>query len=224
MNPLISVDNTWALWAVIITGTMAAIWLEQSYKWAAKLSGPVLALLIAMVLSNTGIMPTDAPSYAFIGDFLVPLAIPLLLLRANLLQIAKETGWMFVAFHISVIGTIVGAAVATMLLRGKIESIGEVAGIMTASYSGGGVNFFAVRESFDVSENLTNPLLVADNFIMAGMFLALLAIAGSAWFQRHFPTPHSKGEDAKANERRRPSIGGPSRSGCWISPSLLPSP
>ena len=95
MNSLISADNTWALWAVIITGTMTAIWLEQSYKWATKLSGPVLALLIAMILSNTGVMPTDAPSYAFIGDFLVPLAIPLLLLKANLLKIAKETGGQF---------------------------------------------------------------------------------------------------------------------------------
>jgi uncharacterized membrane protein len=190
MQSLIGADNTWALWAVIITGTMVAIWLEQSYRWAAKLSGPVLALLIAMLLSNLGIMPTEAPSYAFVGDYLVPLAIPLLLLKANLLRIAKETGWMFVAFHISVVGTIIGAMLATLLLYGRVESIAGVAGIMTASYSGGAVNFFAVRESFQVSENLTNPLLVADNFIMAGMFLMLLAMAGSKWFLCHFPAPH----------------------------------
>ncbi|QEG33928.1 DUF819 family protein [Bythopirellula goksoeyrii] len=191
MNSLISPDNTWALWAVIIVGTTTAIWLEQSYKWAAKLSGPVLALVLAMVLSNIGVMPTEAPSYAFVGDFLVPLAIPLLLLRANLFQIAEQTGWMFVAFHISILGTVLGAALATVLLQGNIDHIAEIAGIMTASYSGGGVNFFAVRESFGVSENLTNPLLVADNFIMAGMILVLLAIAGSSWFRRYYPAPHS---------------------------------
>lgn len=191
MNSLISPENTWALWAVIIVGTTTAIWLEQSYKWAAKLSGPVLALLIAMVLSNVGVMPTDAPSYAFVGDFLVPLAIPLLLLRANVFRIVKQAGSMFVAFHLSVLGTVIGAMLAMVLLNGKIEQIAEIAGIMTASYSGGGVNFFAVRESFDVSENLTNPLLVADNFIMAGAIMVLLMIAGNAWFRRHFPTPHS---------------------------------
>ncbi|MHB8861578.1 MAG: DUF819 family protein [Pirellulaceae bacterium] len=191
MNSYISPDNTWALWAVILSGTMVAIWLEQSYRWAAKLSGPVLALVMAMLLSNAGIMPTDAPSYSFVGNYLVPLALPLLLLRANLGRIARETGRMFLVFHISVLGTIVGAALATLLLRGRIEKIAELAGIMTASYTGGSVNFFAVRESFGVSENLTNPLLVADNFIMAGMFLMLLAIAGNRWFRRHYSAPHS---------------------------------
>jgi uncharacterized membrane protein len=209
MNSFISADNTWALWAVIITGTMLAIWLEQSYKWVAKVSGPVLALLIAMILSNIGIMPTDAPTYAFVGDYLVPLAIPLLLLRANLLRIAKETGGMFIAFHLSVLGTVAGAALATVLLRGRIEHIADVAGIMTASYIGGAVNFFAVRESFQVSENLTNPLLVADNFVMASVLLVLLALAGSSWFQRRFPTSNSSttgGTDSgtKAAEHWRP--------------------
>ena len=44
---------------------------------------------------------------------------------------------------------------------------------MTGSYIGGGVNFIAIKDSYQVSENLTNPLLVADNFIMAGMILKL---------------------------------------------------
>ncbi len=188
MQALISSDNTWALWAVIIVGTGTAIWLEQSYRWAARISGPVLALVIAMVLSNGGVMPSDAPSYKFVSDYLVPLAIPLLLLCANLIKIASETGWMFVAFHISILGTILGALLATLILGGLIDSPAEVAGIMTGSYSGGSVNFFAVKESFKISENITNPLLVADNFIMAGMFILLLSIAGNRWFLRYFPS------------------------------------
>ncbi len=197
MTPVIPPENTWALWAVIVVGTATAIWLEQTYKWAAKISGPVLALVMAMILSNVGIMPTTAPSYDFVGDYLVPLAIPLLLMRANLLKIARETGWMFVAFHVSALGTILGALLATWLLHDRIESIASVAGIMTASYTGGGVNFFAVKESFDVSENLTNPLLVADNFIMAGMFVALLFIAGSRWALRYFRHPHTLAADGQ---------------------------
>src|SRR5690606_30602985 len=153
----IAPEDVWSLWAVIVVGTATAIWLEQTYRWAAKLSGPVLALVIAMTLSNTGVMPTEAPSYAFVGDFLVPLAIPLLMLRANLFRIARETGWMFVAFHISMLGTILGAALAVVLMQGKVEPVADIAGIMTASYIGGAINFFAVRESLSVSENITNP-------------------------------------------------------------------
>src|SRR5690606_12055053 len=117
MKSFIAPEDVWSLWAVIVVGTATAIWLEQTSRWAAKLSGPVLALVIAMTLSNTGVMPTEAPSYAFVGDFLVPLAIPLLMLRANLFRIARETGWMFVAFHISMLGTILGAALAVVLMQ-----------------------------------------------------------------------------------------------------------
>ncbi|MEX2114910.1 MAG: DUF819 family protein, partial [Pirellulales bacterium] len=67
----------------------------------------------------------------------------------------------------------------------------EVAAIMTGSYIGGGVNFFAVKQSYDVSENVTGPLLVADNFIMAGMFVTLLLICGSRWARRWYPHPHT---------------------------------
>ena len=118
MNSLIRADNTWALWAVIIVRHGLAIWLEQSYRWAAKISGPVLALVIAMVLSNMGIMPTRGAVLRFRGRLSGTAGDPLLLLRANLFRIARETGWMFVAFHISALGTMVGAAiVATLLLR-----------------------------------------------------------------------------------------------------------
>jgi uncharacterized membrane protein len=197
MNLAIDPQNTWAVWAVIIGGTCAAIWLERTYRWAAKISGPVLGLIIAMILANVGIMPADAPSYSFIGDYLVPLAIPLLLFRANLVKIARESGWMFLGFHLSAVGTIAGAALAVGLLRDRVPEVAQVAGIMTGSYVGGSVNFFAVKESFDVSENLTNPLLVADNFIMAGMFILLLFIAASRFFQRWFPPTLAASEDGE---------------------------
>jgi len=139
-----------------------------------------------MILSNTGVMPTEAPSYRFVSDYLVPLAIPLLLFRANLVKIVRETGWMFVAFHVSALGTIIGAALAVLLLQDQVPQPPQVAGIMTGSYIGGAVNFFAVKESFEISEHLTNPLLVADTFIMTSMFIVLLFIAASTFFQRRF--------------------------------------
>ena len=95
-----STDHT-TLWALIALGTALAIWLEQNFRWAAKLSAPVLALLIAMLLSNTRIVPAESPAYDFVGDWLVPLAIPLLLFRANIREIIRSGGRMVLVFHIS---------------------------------------------------------------------------------------------------------------------------
>ncbi len=168
MESLIRSDDTWTLWAVIAAGVAASIWLEQNFRWAARLSGPVVALCIAMLLANLRIMPAHAAVYDTVQDSLVPLALPLLLFRANLFHIVRSTGWLFVAFQIAAVGTVVGAITAALLLRDSVDEVPQVTAIMTASYIGGGVNFVAVARSYQMSENTTDPLLVADNFIMAG--------------------------------------------------------
>jgi uncharacterized membrane protein len=191
MNTLIAPENVWPVWALIVVGTAVCIYLEQTRRWAAKLSGPVLALLVGMLLSNLKIMPAGGTAYDVVEDYLVPVAIPLLLFRANVARILRETGPMLLAFHIASVGTVVGAFQAALVFRGSFPQVPEVAGIMTGSYVGGAVNFVAIKNSYGINENLTNPLLVADNFIMAGMFATLLVMAGSQFFRRHYPHPHS---------------------------------
>ena len=50
MGSLISAENTWALWAILVGIAALAIWLEQKYSWASKITGCVLALLGMMIL------------------------------------------------------------------------------------------------------------------------------------------------------------------------------
>jgi len=191
MDTLIASDDVWLLWAVIAGGVATSIYLEQKYSWAAKLSGPVLALCIAMLLANLRIMPPAASVYDTVQNDLVPLALPLLLFRANVFHIVRSTGWLLVAFHLASAGTVAGALAAATVLRDSVPDAAQAAGIMTASYIGGGVNFIAVANSYGTSGNITGPLLVADNFIMAGVFLLLLLFCRSKWMLRHFSHPHT---------------------------------
>ena len=206
METLIAADDHASLWALIAIGTAVAIWLEQTYRWAARLSGPVLALLIAMVLSNTRIVPTSSGAYDFVGDWLVPLAIPLLLFRANLREILGAGGRMFLVFHISAIGTLLGTVVAVLVLKGAMGSpdTEHAAGMMSASYMGGGVNFMAIKTSYDVPENTVSPLIVADNFVMAGMFIVLLAMGASPWMKKRFR--HGVGEEVNDSNAAGPTL------------------
>src|SRR6185295_10196628 len=108
MPSLIQPTDTWLLWSVIVCGVALSIWLEQTYTWAAKLSGPVIALCVAMLLANLRIMPPAAPVYDVVQDSIMPLALPLLLFRANVFHIVRTTGWLFLAFHLAALGTVVG--------------------------------------------------------------------------------------------------------------------
>ena len=117
MNTWITAQDAWPIWGILVSGVALCIYLEQSYRWAARLSGPVLALLGGMLLSNTRLMPGESPSYDIVESYLVPAAIPLLLFRANLFRIFRETGPMFAAFHVASLVTIIGAFVAAMVFR-----------------------------------------------------------------------------------------------------------
>ncbi len=193
MTTLIQPEDVWLLWTVILVGVAVSIWLEQTYTWAAKISGPVLALCIAMVLASARIMPAQAGVYDVVQNDLVPLALPLLLFRANVFHIFRSTGWLFVAFHLASLGTVIGALTAAAVLGNSVDQSPQIAGIMTASFSGGGVNFIAVAHSYGSSGNFSGPLLVADNFIMAAVFMALLLICRSQWARRWYPHPHTAG-------------------------------
>ena len=134
---LISPDNTWALMAITCGWVALSIWLEQTYAWASKVSGAIIALVGALLLTNFNIIPTHAPWFDdIIWGYVVPLAIPLLLLQCNVRKIWKESGRLLLLFLIGSVGTACAAVVAYTLLKGKIPYLEGVAAMMTGSYIG----------------------------------------------------------------------------------------
>lgn len=175
-----------------------SIW--KKYKWAAKVTGPVLALLGAILLSNIKVIPMESSSYDFIWEYVVPISLPLLLLKANLFKIFKSTGSMFGAFHISALGTVLGAFLAGLMFSTMIPYIAEVTGIMTGSYIGGGVNFIALTETFNPPNHLSSALIVADNLIMVAVFLILVAIPSMSFFRKHFKSEYKEEKQKNIRE------------------------
>jgi len=187
---LIAADDTWALMALMVVAVACAIWLEQKYAWASKISGAIIALIFALVASNFSIIPTSCALYDdVIWGFAVPMGIPLLLLQCNMKKIWKETGRMMVIFLIGAAGTVVGAFAAYALLHPYIPGLEAVAAMMTGSYIGGGVNFAALTSEFNAGE-IAGAATVADNLLMALYFFALIFVAGMKFFRRHYPHPH----------------------------------
>ena len=188
-STLIAPEDTWSLLALLLASVALAIYLEQRYVWASKISGAIIALLIALTASNLGIIPTSCTLYDnIIWNYAVPLGIPLLL-QCNMHRIWKETGRMLVIFLIGSAGTVAGAFIAYTLLHSYIPGLEGVAAMMTGSYIGGGVNFAALAQEFDVGE-IKAAATVADNLLMALYFFALIVIAGMGFFRRRYSHPH----------------------------------
>ncbi len=191
-HPLIQADNTIGLLGVMCISVAFSIWLEQKYNWASKISGAIIALILAMVMANIGIIPTSCELYDdVVWGIVVPVGIPLLLLQSNLPRLLKETKRMLVIFLIGAVGTVVGALIAYFLLRGPFGDAAGLAGVaamMTGSYIGGGVNFAAMASQF--SNSYTASATVADNLLMALYFFVLIAFAGMRFFREKFTHPH----------------------------------
>lgn len=193
---LITADNTWGLLGVMCIAVALSIWLEQKYNWASKVSGAIIALIIAMVAANIGIIPTSCALYDdIVWGVIVPMGIPLLLLQCNLNKIGKLTGKMLIVFLIGAVGTTLGALIAFYALKGvysgSVSDLAGVASMMTGSYIGGGVNFAAMADTAGLKgTDVAAAATVADNLLMAAYFFVLIFIAGMKWFRSKFAHPH----------------------------------
>lgn len=204
-NPLIGADNTWMLWAVCAVCAAASIYLEQRYQWAAKMTGAIVALIFAIILSNFGIIPVNAPVWDCVWDYVVPLSIPLLLLQCDMRKIGKESQRILILFLIGSVGTACGALLAYGVLHKFIPELGGLTGVFTGSYIGGTVNFAALAAAFHVSGEMVSAATVADNLLMVLYFFVLISIPSIKFFRKHFPHPYvdkveAAGNNLKSNE------------------------
>lgn len=190
IGTLIAKDDTWILWAIIIVWATVSIFLEQKYQWASTISGAIIALVGAMLLSNFKIIPTESPVYDTVWDYAVPISIPLLLFSSNILKIWKESRRLLYIFLIASVGTLMGTTVGFILLHQWIPYLAKIGAMMTGSYIGGGVNFAALSTKFKTPSDMISSTVVADNSVMALYFMLLIVIPSLPIIKRWFKTDY----------------------------------
>ena len=200
-NPLGGADNIWVVWAICAAGAAAAIYLEQRYAWAAKASGAIVALVLALILSNLGIIPTASSVWDAVWSYVVPLSLPLLLMQCNVRDMGKDSLRFLGIFLFGSIGTMVGAVLGFMVLGNFIPELNALAGVFTGTYIGGSVNFAALGEAFGVTGEMLSAATVADNLLMALYFFVLTIIPSIAFFRKNYKHPHQDAVEAATADK-----------------------
>lgn len=138
-----------------------------------------MSILVGLAASNLGIIANEAPAYSVVLGFLLPMAVPLLLFRADLRRVIKSTGTLLLAFLLGAVATTVGTAVAYVLV--PMRSLGQdswkIAAALMGRHIGGAVNYVAISEALGVSPSVLAAGLAADNVICAVYFTTLFALA-----------------------------------------------
>jgi len=192
------IESPLLLTAVIAAATALAFLLDYKVVVFSKLGAALIAILFGALLSNLGIVTAASPIYDTISGSVTSLAIAWLLLAVNLFDIKKVAGRMVGAFAIAVAGTALGAFVGALIFAGRFEAeTWKLAGTLTGTYSGGGVNFVAVGRGLGLPDVLFAGATAADNAMTAIWLGANLVLP--LWLVRFYPTPvPGAGEESAA--------------------------
>jgi len=192
---IIDSELNFLVWGMLLLLAYLGFWADRT-KLGSKVSGAAVILSAGMILSNLRVMPLQAPAYSVVWEYLVPLAISLLLLKANLRRVFSETKGMLAAFFLGACGTTVGALAGHSVLNLGLDA-DKLAGILSATYIGGSMNMIAVTQALELTPSLVTAAVAADN-VVGVFYLALLGIIPSlAFFRWWLPEKHTISSKSK---------------------------
>ena len=215
---MLSPDNHLGIFAALMGLAALAFWL-QTTRIGALLTGTVLVILMAIVAANAGLIPHQAPAYDFVFTYLVPVLIPLFLLQGDVRRLLREASRTTLAFIVASAGTVAGVLLAISLLDlsalagnaniAATDKQSAIAGLFTATYIGGSVNYAALGEMTGLSNDASffSAATAADNLFSA-IFLGVLGLLpGMQWLARRFNDhPQTKNPASRSEELERNTV------------------
>lgn len=134
-------------------------------------------MMVALGLVNTGLLPVESPVYSVITSKLVPLAVPLLLLDADLVRVKRDGQKLLLPYCVACIGTIVGTLAGWPTLASiPLDDRATMATALAGRHIGGAVNYVAVTDAGNAPASLVAAGIAADNAVIAPYFALLFAI------------------------------------------------
>lgn len=184
-DSLIPAGNSFAILALFFLLAALGARLEKT-RIGQRVSGVMFVIAFTVALANLGVIPASAPAYDAIWTYMVPLAVALFLVKADLVSIVVEGGRTLVAFLFGAAGVMAGTWLGAALLDlGPHEA--EYAAVFSATYVGGSLNFAAVAEAIGFRDATSLAAGVAiDNVVGLAYLLMVGALAGWSAFQQRF--------------------------------------
>ena len=199
-----------SLWASLFAFAALGQLLEKNTKVGSFMSGPLLAIVIAMLASSLGVIPSVAKEFDIIWSAILPLAATLFVLETDLAKLFLNGGQTFFAFIIGSIGTVLGTILAYIMVGRHLGPSGpNICAALCGSYIGGSVNFAALIKGLGADSGAVASAMAADNIAMAIYIGIIMSLA--AW--------QAKWDGFEWAERESNSSQGPEKAQDMISSS-----
>lgn len=207
---MIFIDRNLGLWAILLSAATLGLWAEKN-PHGDKYRAAVITISSTCVLSNLGVISATDPAYDIVLSYLMPLAVPLLLFKADLRRLLADTRTIALAFACGALGVTLGGVLVYSLLPFGLDDWKLVA-IFCAQYIGGSFNSAAVATRLEAGDIITTTTAV-NNLVTTIYILLLFALPAIGGLMRFFairssPGLHSFRKDRLSQAFRR-SFPGP---------------
>ena len=169
--------------AVLCFMVILAIYAAKT-KFGKQFGAALLVILFTAVIANLKLIPSASnsiPLYSGIFHYIAPISIFYLLLNVNLTSIKRAGLPMIGLFVIGSLATTLGILISWFILSPE-SVLGQdgkiIAGMLTGTYTGGGLNFNAIALEYDFQENgvLYAGTIAVDNVVTTIWIITTLAI------------------------------------------------
>ena len=160
---------------LILLLTALGWWLSRSTAWGRQLGMTMVVLLLGLVVTNiTGWQPSKAAA-GWVSGPLTSLAIAQLLLAVDLRRVWPDARRLLTPFVASVLLTLVAVLLGGLVFGPWLGAERSVlAGVFTATFTGGSLNFVSVARTLQPPESLLLVATAADHVVFAIWFAVSL--------------------------------------------------
>lgn len=190
-----------AVVGVVGTAAAAALALESRTTLGRRLTSPLLSFFLSLTLRSLRILPPMHPVYDSLASRLLPAALPLMVLSAQIRpqrsvsQDRRDLSLMLLAFSVCSFASC-GGALAAFLLGCELDVpqgvVSRVCGCLTATYIGGSANLAEVALDSGLSNfsgGILACLAAADVLLMCFYFAGLKLVANAYKLGKQRATP-----------------------------------
>ena len=181
---MVEPNDVLAMSAVIAVLTWLGFVTDAS-RMGKTIPGVVVILSAGAALSNLNITPYSSAVTDFIGQYVVAAAVPLLMIKADLKKIFRESGRVLIAFAGACAGIVVGVLAGFYALQ-HWHIGAKVAGFYAGAFVGGTISMLAVANALQMPASDVSAATGAAMIPSVLGLMALVAIPNIPIVQRYY--------------------------------------
>jgi len=163
--------------ALVVLLTAAGFTLARGTTLGRQLGPTILVLLLGLLATNLLGWRLEPVAEAWVNGPLTSLAIAELLLAVELRRVVPLAGQLIIPFVVSVVAVLLAVVLAGLALAGWLgDGLAPLAGVYTATFTGGSLNFVAVARSLVLPPRLLLLATAADHVVFSLWFGLSLAL------------------------------------------------